>query len=142
MTLDKDAICVWNNNVYILRKSSFFAVGRLKYFVKFEEIKFKSRDCLYDFICKETSSTLLFMDNRIPSIGLNNDSVGDMKKLNSYRNGIKCLREIDVIYLNLYLSDKVKKKLKYIVDDICYIAAFKLLKPFKFNIEGILRDPK
>lgn len=61
-----------------------------------------------------------------------------MKKLSSYRTGIKCLFEIKVIYLNLKLSNKISKNLKYIVDDICEINAVKSIKPFRYKLDGII----
>lgn len=136
LTLEKDIICVWNKNVYIFEKSSSFAIGRLKYYMKLKEIKFNTKKDLYNHICKQTSSVIIFMDNKKPDIDFNNKTVGNMKKLSSYRTGIKCLFEIKVIYLKL--SNKISKNLKYIVDDICEINAVKSIKPFRYKLDGII----
>jgi len=108
LTLDKDIICVWKNTVYIFEKSSSLAIGYLKHYMKIKEIKFKTKKDLYNYICKQTSSVIIFLDNKLPNINLNNARAGGMKKL------------------------------KYIVEDICYINALKPIKSFQYKLDGVI----
>ena len=136
--MDRDIICVFNNTVLLFDKSAYIAIGYLKYYVKLKQIKFNNENNLNTYISNLTNVGIIFLNNNIPKIKFNTNQYGGMDKLVSYRTNNKFLDDIEVIYINTSISNNIKKKLKYVMDDIVQMMALKSLKPFVMNVDAFL----
>jgi len=138
LEMEKDIYCVFNNTVLIFDKSAYIAIGYLKYYVKLKQLKFNNKQKLHSFLSNLTDGGIIFINNEIPKINLKVNQYGGMNKLYSYRTKRRFLDDIEVIYINTSMSNKIKSKLKYVMDDIVQMMALKSLKPFRMNINAFL----
>ena len=136
--MEKDIYCVFNNTVLIFDKSAHISIGNLKYYVKLEKRVFNNKQNLHLFLANLTDVGIIFLNNEIPKIKFKVDQYGGMNKLCSYRTNKRFLDDIEVIYINISISNKIKSKLKYVMDDIVQMLAFKSIKPFRMNINAFL----
>lgn len=138
LEMEKDIYCVFNNTVLIFDKSAYISIGNLKYYVKLEKKVFNNKQKLHLFLSNLTDVGIIFLNNEIPKIKLKVDQYGGMDKLFSYRTNKRFLDDIEVIYINTSLSNKIKSKLKYVMDDMVQMLALKTIRPFRMNIDAFL----
>ena len=65
-------------------------------------------------------ASIIFLDNNIPEIPFKCHDYGDMYRLFSYKKGRKILPDADikVVYVDMELSEHLKEKLDYAMEDI------------------------
>ena len=128
LTLDYDVICVWNNEIFIFEKNADLRVEKLIWYVKLQCKTFNDKKELNAYLSNIEYASIIFLDNNIPEIDFKCHDYGDMYRLFSYKKGRKILPDADikVVYVDMELSEHLKEKLDYAMEDIAQMWAFKL----------------